>query len=148
MHSLPSSTRQEKWDKQALKINLTLLWLQIADKCSSICREHSHCEFIDLIILSHNWLRMRLASSLASMFAVWYLPSTALSTLCVMERSQRFFWHFLMGWHTYYWPSWDCTLFEVLSGRNCQLSASFHWNFTHLHNTACILSTLTVLLYL
>lgn len=51
MHALPSSTRQEKWDKQALKINLTLPWLPIADKCSSICREHSHCEFIDLIIL-------------------------------------------------------------------------------------------------
>lgn len=51
MHALPSSTRQEKWDKQASKINLTLSWLPIADKCSSICREHSHCEFIDLIIL-------------------------------------------------------------------------------------------------
>lgn len=125
MHAVLSSTRQKKWDKQAWKINLTLLLLQIADKCSSICHKHSHCEFIDLIILSHNWLRMSLASWLAS---VYCLMSSQQCSLHVWQqrKDQGFFWHFLRRWHRRYWLSWDSILLEFLNSRNRKLSASFH----------------------
>lgn len=121
MHALPSSTRQEKWDKQASKINLTLSRLQIADKCSSICREHSHCEFIDLIILAHNWLRTRPASWLASMFAVCSLPSTALSTLCVTKEKPKIFLALSAGMTHNSMGSPDQYTFWLLNGRNCYL---------------------------